>query len=206
MSRRWWCWGLMMGLAVLAVAPPLAWASGAHDGGKHPEPSIWAGDFGNVVWTWVIFLTVVFVLRKFAWKPLLGALQKREEFIRESLENARKEREEAKKLLEQYTEQINKAREEASAICDEGRRDAEEVRRRVESEARAEADRIVKRAKREIEIAHQDAIKEIYNEVADLATRVAGRVLEREVSADDHRQLVSSAVEEYRQKGQASSN
>ncbi len=204
MSRRWW-WRLTMAVAALAVAPPLAWAAGAH-GDEHAEPSIWAGDLGNVVWTWVIFLTVVFVLRKFAWRPLLGALQKREEFIRESLENARKEREEAKKLLEQYTEQINKAREEASALCDEGRRDAEEVRRRIESEARAEADRIVKRAKREIEIAHQDAIKEIYNEVADLATRVAGRVLEREVSADDHRQLVSSAVEEYRQKGQASSN
>jgi len=195
-----------MAVAALAVAPPLAWAAGAHGDEGHSEPSIWAGDLGNVVWTWVIFLTVVFVLRKFAWRPLLGALQKREEFIRESLENARKEREEAEKLLKQYTEQINKAREEATAICDEGRRDAEEVRRRIESEARAEADRIVKRAKREIEIAHQDAIKEIYNEVADLATRVAGRVLEREVSADDHQQLVSSAVEEYRQKGQASSN
>ncbi len=204
MSRRCLLWRLTVVVMVLAVAPSLALA--AEHGDEHAEPSIFEGGVHNVIWTLLIFLTVVVVLGKFAWGPLLGALQKREAFIRDSLATARKEREEAEKLLAKYVEQINKAREEASAICDEGRRDAEEVRRRIESEARAEADAIVKRAKREIEIAHQDAVKEIYNATAELASRIAGQILTREVSADDHRELVASALEEVREKGQSSSN
>ena len=200
--RLWWQLAIMM--MVLTLAPSLAWASGHGETGK--EPTIFEGGWHNVVWTLLIFLTIVFVLGKFAWGPLLGALQNREQFISDSLETARKEREESQKLLEKYTEQINKAREEASAICDEGRRDGEELRRKIEAEARAEADRMLRRAKREIEIAHQHALKEIYEETADVATRIAGRVLDREISAEDHRHLVSASLDEIRQKGPASSN
>ena len=154
----------------------------------------------------MIFLTVVLLLGKFAWKPLLGALKAREDFIRESLESAKKEREESAALLKQYTDQINKAREEATAITQEGRRDAEEVRRKVTADARAEADAMIKRAKREIEIAQQDAITEIYNTLADLSTQIAERVLRREVDTDKHRDLVARALEEVKQQGKASSN
>ncbi|MBN1344221.1 MAG: F0F1 ATP synthase subunit B [Phycisphaerae bacterium] len=202
MKRRNWLWQATVALVVLIVVPSLALASEV--GGEHGKPSIFQGGVHNLIWTLLIFMTIIVVLGKSAWGPLLAALQRREEFIRESLENAKKEREEAEKLLRQYTEQINKAREEASAICDEGRRDAEAVRRKVESEARAEAEAIVKRAKREIEIAQQHAVKEIYEEMADVATKIASRVLEREISADEHQQLVASSLEEIRQK--ASSN
>ncbi len=213
MTRRFGPWHVLVIMAMLAVPVGLASAAeGGHGeeaahadeaahGDGHGSTSIWAGDLGNVVWTLAIFLTVVYVLGKYAWNPLLGALQKREQFIRESLASAKTERQEAEKLLQQYTEQINKAREEATAICDEARRDAEEVRRRIESEAREEADNIIKRAKREIEIAHQDAVNEIYKSAAEMATSIAGRILEREVSPDDHRELVSASVEAFKEKG-----
>ncbi len=204
MDRRGLWWQLAVVMMVLTLAPSLAWASGHGEEGK--EPTIFEGGLHNVIWTLLIFLTIVVVLGKFAWGPLLGALQNRERFISESLETARKEREESQKLLEKYTEQINKAREEASAICDEGRRDGEELRRKIEADARAEAEAMVKRAKREIEIAHQHALKEIYEETADVATRIAGRILDREISAEDHRRLVSTSLDEIKQKGPASSN
>jgi F-type H+-transporting ATPase subunit b len=178
----------------------------AQEHGEAAQPSIFEGGLHNAIWTLVIFLTVVLVLGKFAWKPLLAALKAREDFIRESLENAKKEREESATLLAKYTEQINKAREEATAITQEGRRDAEEVRRRISAEARAEADAMLKRSKREIEIAHQDAISEIYNTVADLSTRIAERVLRREIDTEKHRDLVARALEEVKQQGKASSN
>jgi len=155
----------------------------------------------NVIWTLLIFLTVVLVLGKFAWGPLLTALQKREEFIHHSLEEARREHQEAEELLKKYTEQIHHAREQASAIVEEGRRDAEVVRRRIEAEARANADDIVKRAKRDIEIAHQHAIKEIYEEVADLATRIAAQVIGREVKPEEHREFVIGTLNEIRRQG-----
>ncbi len=170
------------------------------------QPSIFEGGLHNAIWTLLIFLTVVLVLGKFAWKPLLAALKAREDFIRESLENAKKEREESAALLKRYTEQINEAREEATAITQEGRRDAEEVRRRISAEARTEADAMIKRAKREIEIAHQDAISEIYNTVADLSTQIAERVLRREINTEEHRELVARALEEVKKQGKASSN
>lgn len=214
MTRRFGAWHILTIVVLLAVPVGFALAAeGGHgedaahdDAAAHGSTSIWTGDLGNVVWTLAIFLTVVVVLGKYAWNPLLGALQKREEFIRESLEKAKTERQEAEKLLQQYTEQINKAREEATAICDEARRDAEEVRRRIESEARDEADNIVKRAKREIEIAHQDAVSEIYKSAAEMATSIAGRILEREVSPDDHRDLVNASVEAFKDKGGLGSN
>jgi F-type H+-transporting ATPase subunit b len=178
----------------------------AQEHGEAAQPSIFEGGLHNAIWTLVIFLTVVLVLGKFAWKPLLAALKAREDFIRESLENAKKEREESATLLAKYTEQINKAREEATAITQEGRRDAEEVRRRISAEARAEADAMLKRSKREIEIAHQDAISEIYNTVADLSTQIAERVLRREIDTEKHRDLVARALEEVKQQGKAFSN
>ena len=111
----------MIGILVVATTAL------AQEHGEAAQPSIFEGGLHNAIWTLVIFLTVVLVLGKFAWKPLLAALKAREDFIRESLENAKKEREESAALLKKYSDQINKAREEATAITQEGRRDAEEV-------------------------------------------------------------------------------
>jgi F-type H+-transporting ATPase subunit b len=189
-------------IAVSVVAAPAL----AMQENEHAEPNIFEGGLHNAIWTLLIFLTVVLVLGKFAWGPLLGALKQREDFIRESLETAKKEREESAELLKKYTEQINRAREEATAITQEGRRDGEEVRKRIQAEARAEADTMIKRAKREIVIAHQDAITEIYNAVADLSTQIAERVLSREIDTKEHQELVNAALEEVKKQGKLSSN
>lgn len=159
------------------------------------EPNILSGDIGNIFFTLLIFLSVVFILGRFAWKPLLGALQKREEFIRKSIEDAKKERQEADKLLAQYKVQIDKAREEATAIVEEGRRDAEQVRKRLQHEARKEADETIARGKREIELASANAIKEIYDRTANLAVEVAGRIVDKTLSPEDHQGLVAESLD-----------
>jgi F-type H+-transporting ATPase subunit b len=203
MSRRlWFCRLALIIVAVSIVASPAL----AVQETEHAEPSIFEGGLHNAVWTLLIFLTVVIVLGKFAWGPLLGALRQREDFIRDSLETAKREREESAELLKKYTDQISRAREEATAITQEGRRDAEEVRKRIQAEARAEADAMIKRAKREILIAHQDAIKEIYNAVAELSTQVAERILKREIDAKEHRDLINAALEEVKKQDKLSSN
>jgi F-type H+-transporting ATPase subunit b len=191
---------LALGLAALPVFAAEA-AEAAGEGGGASSP--FAGDIGNALWTVVIFGLVLFVLGKFAWGPILKALQSREAFIRESLEKAQADRLEAEARLKEYLDKINNARAEATAIVDEGRRDAEAVKHRLEEDARAESEKIIARGKHEIELATATAVKELYTTSAKLATELAGRILEREIKPQDHERLIAQAIDELaRQKPQ----
>jgi len=173
-----------------ALAPALAHAS-EEGGGVTP----FAGDVGNALWVLIIFGLVVFVLGRFAWPPILAGLQAREKFIRDSLEEARRDRTAAEERLRQYEEQLNSARSEATAIVDEARRDAEVARRRIETDAQDEAERILERAKREIALAKEGAVKDLYAVSARLTAEVAGKILEREINPADHERLIRDAIE-----------
>lgn len=176
------------------AAPALAQE---HGGGEHEAAANnpFAGDIGNALWTLVIFGLVVVVLGKFAWGPLLKSLQAREDFIRESLEKARLERETAEIRLREYEERLASARAEATAIVEEGRRDADAVKRRIEEDAKREADKAIERAKREIQIATDTATKELYTLSARLATDLAAKVIGRELNPRDHERLIAEAIE-----------
>lgn len=157
-------------------------------------PNLLAGDLGNSFWTLVIFMIVLVVLGKFAWGPLLSGLQSRENFIREALESAKRDREAAEARLKEYEQKLAASRAEATAIVEEGRRDAEVVKRRIEATAKEEADKTIERAKREIQIATDTATKELYTLSAKLATQLAAQVIGRELSPQDHQRLISQAI------------
>lgn len=179
-----------MALAALALAAP-AFAAEA----EHEAPSLFAGDLGNSFWTLLIFVVVLVVLGKFAWGPILSGLQARESFIREALEKAKRDREEAEARLREYEARLAGARAEASAIVDEGRRDAEVVKRRIEEEARQQADQMIERAKREIQIATDTATKSLFTLSAKLATDMAARVIGRELTMQDHERLIGEGID-----------
>jgi F-type H+-transporting ATPase subunit b len=180
-------------LATVLLNGALAFAADEHSGEK---PSLFNADVGNFLFTLIIFGAVIAILGKYAWKPLLNVLNERERSIREALESARQEREAAKKLLGEYETQLARAREEASALVAEGRRDAEATARRIQEEARREADETVVRAKREIQLATDSARKELHDEVSNLAVRIAGTIIRKELTSADHRQLVADALRE----------
>ena len=184
-------------LCLLLTVPAFAAAPEGEGGGGN----IFAGDIGNVLWTLVIFFLVLGVLRKYAWDPLLDSLKAREDFIRESLETAKKDRDEAEVRLRQYDEKLTEARAEATAIVEEGRRDAEVLRQRIEEEARAEAEKMVQRAKREIGIAKETAVKELYTLSGTLATTIASRIVARELTAEDHERLIDDSIAELGRQG-----
>ena len=96
---------------LLCAAPAMA----AGEGG---ENNIFAGDVGNILWTLIIFGLVLFILGRYAWKPLLEILQQREDLIRNSLEEAKRDREEAKARLAEYEERLTAARAEARSAKD----------------------------------------------------------------------------------------
>ena len=181
-------------ITFFVLAAP-GWAQ-EHGGGHEPAANNpFAGDIGNALWTVVIFGLVVLVLGKFAWGPLLRGLQTRESFIHEALAKAKQDRDEAEARLREYEARLASARNEATAIVDEGRRDADVVKRRIEADAKAEADKMIERAKREIQIATDTATKELYQLSARLATDMASRVVGRELTPQDHDRLIGEAID-----------
>lgn len=183
----------VLSLLALAMAVTVASPAFAAEGGNE---NIFAGNLGNAIWTLVIFGTVLLVLGKYAWGPLLEALQKREQFIRDALVDAKKDREDAEARLEEYSSKLHEARAEATAIVEEGRRDAEVVKAKIEEEARHESQKMLDRAKREIDLAKQTAIKELYTSSAQLATDMASRILRKELSAAEKEKLVARSLDE----------
>ncbi|HET9209493.1 MAG TPA: F0F1 ATP synthase subunit B [Thermoanaerobaculia bacterium] len=181
-------------LALLAIPAITALPALAAEGAE-AQPSLLAGDIGNVVWTVLIFVLVLAVLGKYAWGPILSTLQTRESFIHEALAKAKRDRDEAEARLKQYEERLAGARAEATAIVEEGRRDAEAVKRKIEAAAKVEADKMIDRARREIQIATVTATRELYDLSARLATDMAARVIGRELSAKDHERLIAEAID-----------
>ena len=183
-----------IGLLVMAMASVAsAWAA------EEGEVNLFAGDIGNAVWTLVIFLAVILVLGKFAWGPMLSGLQRREQFIRDSLEQAKRDREQAEAQLEEYNKKLDTATADALKVVEEGRRDAEVVKERIEEKARSEADQMVDRAKREIDLAKQAAIKELYETSITLGSDIASRVLKREMNAEDHEDLIAESIDHLKE-------
>jgi len=181
---------------ILSTAPTVAFAS---DAGGASNP--FAGDIGSALWTLIIFGCVVVVLGKFAWGPILSALQKREEFIRDSLAQAKEDREDAAQQMKEYTEKLTAARAEATAIVDEGRRDAEALKHKIEDDAKSEAQASLDRAKREIELAKDTAVKELFGLGARLATDVASKIIRKELNASEHERLVEESIAELEKTG-----
>jgi F-type H+-transporting ATPase subunit b len=203
--RRRLHWFLLTVLAVgVAVRPPAVRAAEEHGpaaaGGAHGEhgekPPLLSFDPGAAVWSIVVFVILLAVLRKFAWRPILEGLQQREKFIHDSIEEAKHQQQEAEATLKRYMEQINHAREEATAIVEEGRRDAEAVRKRMHEEARAEAHALVERAKRDLAIARDDAIKALYRQSVELSTEIAGKLVKKQLTPQDQQSLIDEALTE----------
>lgn len=187
-------------------AAPAGGAAHGADGHGHKTPGIWEGGVGNSIITLIIFGIVLYVLGTKAWPVLIRSLSEREHAIRVSIENARKERLEAEKLLAKYQAQIDRAREEATAIVEEGRRDSEQVRQRMQEEARKEAAEMLARAKREIQLATDAAVKELYDRSVELSIQIASGVLRRQLSPEDHKDLVRQALDEIRAGGKSGMN
>jgi F-type H+-transporting ATPase subunit b len=154
-----------------------------------PEPSL-------AIWTVVVFVLLLIILGKYAWKPLLAALHQREEHLEPILSETERARAESERLLAEHRRQMAEAEDRARALLDEARGQAKTVAEQLLAQARTEASAEKDRAKQEIESARDQALSEIWSKTADLAVSAAGKILSRELSPDDHRRLVDIATSE----------
>jgi F-type H+-transporting ATPase subunit b len=154
-----------------------------------PQPSL-------AIWTVVVFLGLLFVLGRFAWKPLLDALHQREEHLEQVLHDTERARNEAEQLLAEHRRLMAEAQETVRAMLEEARREAQAAAEEISREAQADAEAARQRAERDIASARDQALLELWSKAADLAVTVAGRVLARDLGPDEHRRLIELATNE----------
>lgn len=196
---------VLLVLSLALAAPAFAEEAPHGGGGEHGGggASFLIPDVAVAIATILVFVLLLVVLKKAAWGPILSGLQAREKGIRDAIEGAEKANADAKAMLAEYTQKVGKAAEEARAIVEEGRRDAEQLKARIVAEGTAEAGRERERALRDIEIARQGALKDVYDQVAVVATEVAGRILGERLDPAGHRRLVDEAVGAYERSRKA---
>ena len=148
-----------------------------------------------IFWEVVSFGILLWVLYKFAFPPILEALETRERKIRDSIEQAEQNRVTAEQRLAEYEAKLNGAAQEAEAIVADAKAKAQRLLEENEQRLRTESERIQAETTQEIERERRKALQDIRNEAADLALTVAERVLERSLSDDDHRRLAQQAVQ-----------
>ena len=148
-----------------------------------------------IFWEVLSFGILLWVLYKFAFPPILEALETRERKIRDSIEQADQNRVTAEQRLAEYEAKLNGAAQEAEAIVAEAKAKAQRLLEENEQRLRTESERIRTETRQEIERERRKALQDIRNEAADLALTVAERVLERSLSDDDHRRLAQQAVQ-----------
>ena len=148
-----------------------------------------------IFWEVISFGILLWVLYKFAFPPILEALETRERKIRDSIEQAEQNRLTAEQRLADYEAKLNGAAQEAEAIVADAKAKAQRLLEENEQRLRTESERIQAETTQEIERERRKALQDIRNEAADLALTVAEKVLARSLSDDDHRRLAREAVQ-----------
>jgi F-type H+-transporting ATPase subunit b len=149
---------------------------------------------GLMIWTIVCFLIALFVLKRYAFGPIQGMLDKRQETIQTSIMAAEDARDEAQKLLEQHKQLIGEARGEAEAILAEARKTRESMETRMKEETEAERQRRLEETRKEIAAETSRALAQIRAEVADLTLEAASRVVGKTLDAERDREIISEAI------------
>ena len=138
-------------------------------------------EFGLIIWTLLAFLVVLFILKKFAWKPILNSLKERETNIADSLATAEKVKAEMSQLKSENEALLAKAREERAQLLKEARDTKDRIISEAKEQAKIEANKIVVDAQAAIQQQKMAALTDVKNQVGTLVIEVAEKVLRREL-------------------------
>lgn len=145
-------------------------------------------------WTLGVFLVTAVLLRKFAWGPIIESLENRERLIADGLTQAERAEREARRLMEEHEKEMGGAHEEARRVLEEARALANREGDAIIAKARAEAAETQERLEHEIEEAKRQALGELRDSAVDLAARIGGKTVGKQLDPDDYRDLVEEAT------------
>ncbi|MGA3067836.1 MAG: F0F1 ATP synthase subunit B [Tepidisphaeraceae bacterium] len=165
------------------------------------DPQLMDIDLESCIWVLGIFLVVVIILYRSAWKNVLAGLKAREERIRKDISDAEATRAKAEQTLAQYNAQLATAEQKVRDLITQAGVDAEKIATNIRMKAQQEAEEAKERATKEIDAAKRTALTEIYQQTAELATSVAEKIIRRNLNANDQRDLVNQSLQEMQSVG-----
>ncbi|QYA24913.1 F0F1 ATP synthase subunit B [Gramella sp. MT6] len=152
-------------------------------------------EIGLFFWQTIVFLVLLFLMAKFAWKPILNSVRNREQSINDALASAENARKEMQNLRSDNEQLMKEARAERDAILREARELKEKVIADASDEAKVKADKIVADAKRSIELEKQSAMAELKNQVAELSVEIAEKIVRKELSGkNEQHQMIEKMI------------
>ncbi len=153
--------------------------------------------FGLFFWQLFIFIGLVLLLRKFAWKPILDSVNERETSIKDAMNAAEEAKKEMASIQEDNQKVLKEARAEREALLKEARSSGAEIVAQAKTEAKAEADKIIAHAQESIQNEKRTALNELKNQVAQISLDIAEKVIDSELdSKDKHSKLVNQLIKD----------
>jgi len=152
--------------------------------------------FDQVLASIVVFLLLMAILGKLAWKPITQGLDSREQSIKNMIDEAQRNHEAAASRLREYEARLTAAAEESRTIIVQAQKDAEKAAERIKVDAEAAAERERSRALADIQSAKTAALDEVAQKSVDMAVALAGRIIQKQLNASDHAKLISEAIEQ----------
>ena len=176
----------LLSLAMLASAAPVLAAQEAEGG----PPNLLNPSVGLMFWTLLIFVVLLFILSKFAFPSILGAVEAREKALQDAIEGAKADRDAAAALLARQQQELEATRAEAQKLIADGRAAGERLRAEMLEQTRLQQQEMIERARRDIAAERDVAIAELRREAVDLALAGASKVIERNLDDAGNRQLI----------------
>jgi F-type H+-transporting ATPase subunit b len=184
-------------LLVIAQAGGEAAEGGGGESGEDEGGSfLVTPGLGLMIWTLALFLFTMWVLSRLAYPRIQEALDKRANAIRESIEAADRQRQEADELLEEYRKRLKEAREQADDIVARARKAADTAKSEAAAEGKAKREELVAAARRDIEAETRRSLERIRKEVADLTVVATEKLTQKTLDDDDHKRLIDEALKE----------
>ena len=181
----------------LAILPLLATAATpalavAQEGGEAVRVNLLSPNVGLMFWTLIIFVLLLVVLAKFAFPPMLAAVEARERALLEAIEGAKADRAEAAELLAKHRAEMDNARIEAQRLIADGRAAGDRLRGEMLEQTRVQQQELLDRARREIEVERDRAVAELRREAVELAIAGASKVIDHNMDDAANRKLIDS--------------
>lgn len=157
-------------------------------------------DYGVLVLTVCNFLLLVYLLKKFAWRPIIGALEKRENQIAQDKQTAADARKSAEELKKELDERLAQIAAQAAQKLEQAVQTGEAQKEQLLAQAKEQAQRLLEQAKTQIEVEKNKALADVRGEIADLSVLAASRIIQRQVKEDSADEIVARVLKEVQGK------